>query len=117
MLPPKLHLDENLSPRLAKQLRKHGFDVISSQEAELLSLSDRDQLSYAVSQERGLVTINFADFITLHNEYLANQQSHWGIILTTAEPFSVLLHRLLRLLNTVPATGLQNSLLWLNDFR
>ncbi len=34
--PPKLHLNEHLSPRLAAQLRKHGFDVISSQEADLL---------------------------------------------------------------------------------
>ncbi len=34
--PPKLYLNEHLSPRLAAQLRRHGFDVLSSQEVQLL---------------------------------------------------------------------------------
>jgi hypothetical protein len=32
MPPPKLHLNEHLSPRLAAQVRKHGFDVTSTLE-------------------------------------------------------------------------------------
>jgi hypothetical protein len=49
--PPKLHLNENLSPRLAAQLRKHGFDVTSTQEEDLLATSDEVQLQYAAAQE------------------------------------------------------------------
>lgn len=30
MPPPKLHLNEHLSPRLAVQLRQYGFDVTST---------------------------------------------------------------------------------------
>ena len=33
----KLHLNEHISPRLAEQLRKHGFDVTFTQDAILLS--------------------------------------------------------------------------------
>ena len=42
--PPKLHLNEHLSPRLAAQLRRYGFDVTTTQESELLSDDDSAQL-------------------------------------------------------------------------
>ncbi len=51
--PPKLHLNEHLSPRLVEQLRKHGFDVTSSQAAELLAKSDEEQLEFACGEQRG----------------------------------------------------------------
>ena len=47
--PPKLHLNENLSPRLAAELRRYGFDVTSSQEEGLLSMPDDVQLVFAIS--------------------------------------------------------------------
>ncbi len=34
---PGLYLDEHLSPRIAVQLRKYGFDVISLHERKMLS--------------------------------------------------------------------------------
>ena len=40
---PKLYLNENLSPRLAIQLRNHGLDVISSHEPGLLAVPDEEQ--------------------------------------------------------------------------
>ena len=43
MPPPKLHLNEHLSPRLAQQLRRHSFDVTSTLESDLVSTSDREQ--------------------------------------------------------------------------
>lgn len=59
---PRLHLSEHLSPRLASQLRKHGFDVTSSHESDLLSESDENQLQYAVYQKRAILTFNVKDF-------------------------------------------------------
>jgi predicted nuclease of predicted toxin-antitoxin system len=114
---PKLYLNEHLSPRLADQLRKHGFDVLSSQEAELLSADDDEQLAFAVSEQRAIVTFNFRDFIARHEKYVASSKEHWGIVLSTEEPIGVLLHRLLRLLNTVSAEELKNQIRWLNEFR
>jgi predicted nuclease of predicted toxin-antitoxin system len=116
-MPPKLYLDENLSPRLAVQLRMHGFDVVASQEVQRNGLPDDEQLAYAASQERVLVTVNHKDFAVLHSQYFAAGHSHAGILLTTEETTQTLRHRLLRLLNTLNAEDLANQLRWLNEFR
>jgi Domain of unknown function (DUF5615) len=114
---PKLHLNEHLSPRLAQQLRRHGFDVTSTQESELLSKSDRDQLEYCCMQKRAILTFNIDDFTLLHEEFIAAEKEHWGIILSTREPIGVLLRRLLRLLNSLTADELKNQIQWLNEFK
>lgn len=114
---PKLHLNEHLSPRLAVQLRRHGFDVTTSQESNLLSETDGEQLVHAVSERRVIVTFNIGDFSRLHDEYMAKGREHWGIIFSTQEPISVLFHRLLRLLNSVSAEQLKNQIRWLNEFK
>lgn len=68
--PPKLYLNEHLSPRLAVQLRRYGFDTVSSQEASMLTHDDEAQFAWAVSEERAIVTFNFADFAALHEKYI-----------------------------------------------
>ncbi|MFQ5752550.1 MAG: DUF5615 family PIN-like protein, partial [bacterium] len=115
--PPKIHLNEHLSPRLASQLQKHGFNRTTSQETKLLSQSDEKQLAFAVSQKRALVTFNIRDFSRLHEKYQANGDKHWGIIFSTREPINVLFHRLLRLLNSVSAEELKNQIRGLNEFK
>ena len=115
--PPKLHLNEHLSPRLASQLRRYGFDVTSSQETDLLSDDDSAQLAHSASQQRAILTFNAADFVTLHEQYMADGKEHWGIVLSTEEPIRVLLRRLLKLLNALSAEDLKNQIRWLNDFR
>ena len=115
--PPKLYLNENLSPRLAAELRRYGFDLTSSQEAEMLSASDSEQLAYAVSEQRAILTFNIGDFAELHDEYVAEGKEHWGIILSSREPIRVLLHRQLRLLNSVSAEELKKQIRWLNEFK
>jgi predicted nuclease of predicted toxin-antitoxin system len=115
--PPKLYLNEHLSPRLAAQLRRYGFDAVSSQEAGKLSHDDEAQLAWAVSEQRAIVTFNFADFAELHEKYIEAGEEHFGIILSTAETVAVLLHRLLRLLNTLSVDELKNQIRWLNEFK
>jgi hypothetical protein len=110
-------LNEHLSPRLAIQLRRYGFDAVSSQEAGMLSESDKGQFGWAVSQERAIVTFNFSDFMVIHEEYLASGRQHFGVIFSTAESVPVLLRRLLRLLNSLSADDLRNQVRWLNEFR
>lgn len=115
--PPKLHLNEHLSPRLASQLQKHGFDVKTSQQAELLAESDEKQLSHAANERRAIVTFNVSDFFRLHEEYQTQGKEHWGIIFSTREAINILFHRLLRLLNSVSAEELRNQIRWLNEFK
>lgn len=117
MLPPKLHLNEHLSPRLAEQLRKYGFDVTSTVEAGLVEASDAQQLAFAAGQQRAIVTFNHRDFAVLHEQFLAQGQAHWGIVFSTEESIDVLRRRLLRLLNTLSDHDLKNQIRWLNEFR
>ena len=115
---PKLHLNENLSPRLASELRKYGFDVVATQEIEgLLSSSDAVQLNYAASQQRAILTFNIGDFSILHEQYMLEGKEHWGIILSNQEPIGELLRRILRLLNSASADELKNQVRWLNEFK
>ena len=51
MPPPKLHLNEHLSPRLAEQLGKYGFDVTSTLELGMVEADDDEQLAYAAAKQ------------------------------------------------------------------
>lgn len=117
MPPPKLYLNEHLSPRLAEQLRQHGFDVTSTLEANLVEADDDDQLAHAASEQRALVTFNHKDFSPRHEQYITESREHWGIVLSTEESTDVLRHRLLRLLNSLSADDLKNQIRWLNEFK
>ena len=117
MPPPKLHLNEHLSSRLAEQLRKLGFDVTSTLELGMVEASYDVQLAFAASQQRAIVTINHKDFAVRHARYIAEGKEHWGIILSTEENIGILRHRLLRLLNTLSAEELKNQIRWLNEFK
>jgi predicted nuclease of predicted toxin-antitoxin system len=115
---PKLHLNENLSPRLANELRKYGFDVVATQEVEdMLAAPDDIQLAYAASEPRAILTFNISDFAVLHEQYMAEGKEHWGIILSNREPIGELLRRILRMLNTVSADELKNQIRWLSEFK
>ncbi|MGH9939640.1 MAG: DUF5615 family PIN-like protein [Blastocatellia bacterium] len=117
MAPPKLHLNEHLSPRLAVQLRMHGYDVTSTLEMGMVGVDDDEQLAFAATEQRAIVTFNHKDFAVRHEQYQAEGKEHWGIVLSTEETISVLRRRLLRLLNTLSADNLKNQMRWLNEFR
>ncbi len=111
-----LYLNENLSWRIARALREYGYDVISSHEAGMDEEEDPSQFAFAVEQERAVVTNNFADFIALHEEYLKNNTTHYGVILTTKCSISVLVRRLRTFLGHVSREQMINQIRWLNEF-
>jgi predicted nuclease of predicted toxin-antitoxin system len=110
-------LNEHLSPRLAEQLRRYGFDVTSTLELGMVEADDDEQLAYVASNQRAIVTFNHKDFAILHSRYLAEGKAHWGIVLSTEEAVDILRRRLLRLLNTLSAEELKNQIRWLNEFK
>jgi hypothetical protein len=77
----KLHLDEDLSPKIAEQLRKRALDAVSAIEAGNAQLSDREQLACAARDGRCLVTRNARHYILLAREAIQRHESHAGIIL------------------------------------
>jgi len=74
----KLYLDEHISPRLAAQLNKYGFDVTATVGVGMEKSADDEQLAYAVANQRAIVTFNHRDFVMLHAQYLEEGYEHWG---------------------------------------
>lgn len=73
----KLLLDENLSPRVAIELRADGHDAVHLRERGRLGIADPEVLELAFAEDRVLVTANVADFRKL----AAARDLHAGIVL------------------------------------
>lgn len=74
-MPIRLHLDENVDPAIAEQLRRRGIDVTTSQEKGLLSSADTDQLQWASTEGRVLFAHD-VDFLKMH----AKGVGHAGLV-------------------------------------
>lgn len=80
----RFHLDENVDPALAEALRRRGIDVTTSAESGLNGYSDREQVEFAGTQGRVVVTHD-SDFLRLAKEGV----SHCGIVFCPVRRFSV----------------------------
>ena len=70
----KFHLDENISQAIANGLRRRGIDVTTTPEQNLIGKLDKEQLNFAVSQQRVIFTQD-TDFLRLHHQGIY----HYGI--------------------------------------
>jgi predicted nuclease of predicted toxin-antitoxin system len=61
-----LLLDEDVRPMLGEILRQRGYDAIHVLDAGHTGRSDTEQLAYAVSQRRTILTHNIRHFILLN---------------------------------------------------
>ncbi|MBE9054256.1 DUF5615 family PIN-like protein [Nostocales cyanobacterium LEGE 11386] len=71
----RFHLDENVSNAIADGLRRRGIDVTTTPEQGLISVSDEEQVLFALTEGRVIFTQD-ADFLRLHQ---ANVK-HAGIV-------------------------------------
>lgn len=80
----KLLLDEMISPRIAREVRGRGLDVlaIKADLPDLEAVSDRDVLRRAAAERRALVTNDVLDFGFLHSQLQAAGEDHYGIVFT-----------------------------------
>lgn len=75
-----LYLDENLTPKIAAQLRAKGIDVVTVLELDLTGDTDENHLVRATQMGRVLVTAD-VDFLRL----AADGMEHAGIVFGVQE--------------------------------
>ena len=75
----RFYSNENFPLDLVQELRRLGYDILTSYEAGQAnqSISDEDVLHFAYERERVVITLNREDFISLHQK----GKKHSGIII------------------------------------
>ena len=110
----RLYFDEDADARLAEALRRRGYDVETTVAASLLEASDEEQLIYAASQQRVLVTHNIKHFPGVHAAWIEAGKAHWGIVILIGHSaIGSWLRRMETLLDRFSAEELKNRLLFL----
>ncbi len=109
----RLLLDEDVHLSLGQALSKRGYDAVHVQEIQRKGYSDREQLEFAITQSRCLVTFNVKDFVLLHNEFIISGQGHWGIFVSAQIPIGEALRRILIVLNTTSVEQIRNQIKFL----
>ena len=61
----KFYLDESVSNAIGFGLHRRGIDVTTTSEVGLIGASDREQITFATSEHRILITHD-DDFVVLH---------------------------------------------------
>ena len=106
----KLYLDEDVHVLIADLIRAKCFDVITARDVGLLEKTDEEQLAYAVSQDRTIVTHNQVDFEALAQHYFDSEKTHAGIILAFRNTPQEITRRLLIILNNVMAEEMRDRI-------
>ena len=109
----RIFLDEDVHPALAAALRKRGYDVVHTIEEKRPGATDEDQLKFAVSENRCLVTFNVGDFIRLHNRWVEEGRDHCGIVVSKQLALGAALRRVLTLLQREDAESLRGQVRFL----
>jgi predicted nuclease of predicted toxin-antitoxin system len=108
----ELYLDEDVSVLVAELLRARGFGVETTRDAKRISTHDGEQLEYAVSRRRALLTHNRDDFARLAGEYFTDGRKHYGVIIVRRPPHEIV-RRLLTIFNQATADELEDQVIYI----
>jgi len=80
---------------IVRELRKLGYDVLTSYDAGQANqgIPDEDVLTFAIQQERAVITLNRDDFIELHRSgirYIRPTQSWSTLVRPNLEAYFLL---------------------------
>jgi Domain of unknown function (DUF5615) len=78
----KLLLNEMWSDRIARELRRRGYDVLAATELpnRYRGVPDDEVFRRAQEDGRTLVTDNVRDFVTILADYEARRATHHGVV-------------------------------------
>jgi len=111
--PIRLLIDEDVWLGLAAALRERGFDVIHVYEIARGSLNDREQIAFAVQQQRAILTHNKRHYIPFVAEYYWAGKMHHGILVVDQLPRGELLRRVEAFLRQHQAMQVKNQVWFL----
>jgi uncharacterized protein with PIN domain len=66
----RFYLDEHIPSAVAEGLRRRGVDVLTVQKAGRIGLADSEQLSFALREQRVMVTMDSDFLILAHQGFL-----------------------------------------------
>jgi hypothetical protein len=108
----RLYTDEDVNVRLAQQLRRDGYDVLTCLDAGNANrgLADEEQLSFAVGERRAILIHNIPHYAVIHGAWQAQQREHYGVIaVKKTTPLGELVRRTRRHLETVRPADQYNA--------
>ena len=95
--PIRFYTDQHYPVAVTQGLRQRGIDVLTVQEAGRCGDDDRDQLAFALAEERVMVTFD-SDFLALHQ----SGTTHAGIAWCPEQKYGIgMLVQVLELLHGV----------------
>jgi acetolactate synthase regulatory subunit len=108
-----LYLDEDVNVLIADLVRARGFQVTTTQAAGQIGTTDANQLAFAASQRKAILTHNRVHFETLAQRYFEEKKTHSGIIIAVRRPPKELSRRILILLDSMTADEIENQILYI----
>lgn len=108
----ELYLDEDVDVPVAELVRARGFHAMTTLETGGLGRSDEEQLDYAATESKTLLTHNRIDFEELAEQYFNENRTHSGIIIAVRRTPYEIASRLFTILDNVTADEMQNQLVY-----
>ncbi|MEA5451280.1 DUF5615 family PIN-like protein [Leptolyngbya sp. CCNP1308] len=107
-----LYIDEDMSALVATLLQSRGLDIETTQAAGCMGRSDVEQLAYAISVGRCLLTHNRVDFEQIHLQMIERGERHFGIIIVPQKNAYEIARRVGLLLDSQTADEIARQLLY-----
>lgn len=115
----RLYFDHDSSySALVHELRRREQDCLVSSDVGMAEAPDAEQLEFAASSDRVLITANQSDFSALHWQWMAGDRHHAGIVIAPQlMDLKLKMSRLRYLLTTASRDDLADALVYLNSWR
>lgn len=112
-----LYLDEHIQLALAEALRARGVDILTTPEAGNIGLADIEQLIFATTNKRVLLSYNKRDYAKIHYGWMTLKKPHAGIILSDQLSIGTVLRRLMKLYFSLTSDDMKNRLEYLSSWK